>query len=85
MSKDTPERQKRFVEKFGFQFPLLCDPSTETLQAYGAWGLKKSYGREYEGTHRVSYLIDENGRILKAYPKVKTKTPAQDVLTDLEA
>jgi peroxiredoxin Q/BCP len=84
MSADPPARQKKFAEKNGFQFPLLCDETKETLKAYHAWGLKKFMGREYEGIHRISYLIDETGKILKAYPKVKTKTHAREVLADLE-
>lgn len=53
------------------------------LRAYHAWGKKKLYGRDYEGIHRITYIIDENGRILKTYPRVSTKTHAQDVLEDL--
>jgi peroxiredoxin Q/BCP len=50
----------------------------------GAWGKKKLYGREYEGIKRISYLIDEEGIISKAYEKVKTKSHAQDVLKDID-
>lgn len=83
MSPDSPKAQKKFVDKYGFQFPMLCDQSRETLKAYEAWGTKKLYGREYKGVYRISYLIDEKGNIEKAYPKVKVKTHAQDVLADL--
>jgi len=83
MSADLPARQKKFVEKNGFQYPLLCDEGKDTLRAYQAWGPKKMAGREYEGIYRISYLIDEAGKIEKAYPKVNTKSHALDVLTDL--
>lgn len=53
------------------------------LRAYHAWGTKKLYGREYEGIHRITYIIDENGHIIKSYPKVQTKTHARDILEDL--
>lgn len=53
------------------------------LKAYHAWGPKKFMGREYDGIHRISYLIDESGFIIRAYPKVNTKTHAQDILADL--
>jgi len=53
------------------------------LEEYGVWGLKKFMGREYMGITRATYIIDGDGKILKAYPKVKTKTHAQDVLNDL--
>ncbi len=83
MSADAPARQKKFADKYEFQYPLLGDEDKDVLRAYHAWGLKKMYGREFEGIIRISYLIDENGMIEKAYPKVKTKTHAQDVLADL--
>jgi len=53
------------------------------LKAYEAWGKKKLYGREYEGIHRISYIIDEKGEIERAYKTVKTKSHAHDILVDL--
>ena len=84
MSADPPAKQKKFAEKNNFQYPLLCDESKNVLKAYHAWGIKKMYGREYEGIKRISYLIDEDGKILKAYSKVKTSSHAVDVLSDIE-
>lgn len=84
MSADPPAKQRKFAEKHEFQYPLLCDESHVTLAAYGAWGLKKFMGRELEGIHRISYLIDENGVIEKVFPKVKTKTHPTDVLEGLD-
>ncbi len=83
LSADSPERQKKFADKYEFQYQLLGDENKDVLRAYHAWGKKKMYGREFDGIIRISYLIDENGIIAKAYPKVKTKTHAQDVLADL--
>ena len=83
VSGDSVKAQKSFCDKQEFPFSLLSDPSKETIKAYDAWGLKKFMGREYEGIHRYSYLIDENGIVERAYPKVKTKTFAQDVLADI--
>ena len=83
MSADTQRRQKNFSGKHGFPFPLVSDESTETLSAYGAWGRKKFMGREYDGVHRISYLIDESGCIERAWAKVRTKSHAQDVLEEL--
>jgi len=85
MSKDSPARQKNFVEKQGFPYTLLADESGVTVEAYGAWGQKKLYGREYMGILRISYLIDENGKIEKSWSKVKTKTHGADVLAELSA
>ena len=83
MSADSPARQNKFVAKNAFQYPLLCDEEKDTLRAYQAWGLKKMAGREYEGIYRISYLIDEAGKIEKVYPKVKTKSHAIDILAEL--
>ena len=83
MSADSVKKQKSFCEKQDFPFSLLSDESKTTIKAYGAWGMKKFMGREYEGIYRYSYLIDENGTIEKTYPKVNTKTHAQDVLADI--
>lgn len=84
MSADSPTKQKMFAEKQEFQYQLLCDEEKSVLKAYHAWGKKKLYGREYEGIKRISYLIDEEGNILKTYDKVKTKTHAQDILKDIK-
>lgn len=83
MSADSIRKQKNFCDKFNFPFSLLADESKETIKAYGAWGKKKLYGREYEGIFRYTYIIDENGMIEKVYPKVSVKTHAQDILNDL--
>ena len=84
MSADSPTKQKKFAEKQEFQYQMLCDEEKTVLKSYHAWGKKKLYGREYEGINRISYLINEEGIILKAYEKVKAKTHAQDVLNDIE-
>jgi len=83
MSADSVKAQKNFCSKQEFPFQLLSDPEKETIRAYEAIGLKKMYGREYEGILRVAYLIDENGKIEKAYDKVSPKTHADEVLKDL--
>ena len=84
MSADSVKAQKSFCEKKNFPFALLSDEMKDTIKAYGAWGLKKFMGREYEGIFRYSYLIDENGIIEKVYSKVNTKTHAKDILSDLD-
>tara|TARA_B100000965_G_C19298856_1_gene629209 strand:+ start:323 stop:577 length:255 start_codon:yes stop_codon:yes gene_type:complete len=84
MSADSVKRQKNFCEKEKFNYPILSDETKETLKAYGAWGIKKMYGREYEGIIRCSFLIDEKGVIEKVYSKVKTKSHAQDILAEMD-
>ena len=83
MSADSVKSQKNFCEKQNFPFSLVSDPEKNTIRKYEAIGLKKMYGREYEGIFRISYLIDENGLIQKTYGKVKPKEHAKEVLEDL--
>ena len=70
ISPDAPKQQKKFAEKHKLSFPLLSDPEHETAEAYGAWGGKSMYGKKYQGILRSSFLIDEEGRIVKAWYKV---------------
>ena len=83
MSADSIKGQNNFCAKQEFPFQLLSDPDKEVMRSYEAIGMKKMYGREYEGIFRISYLIDENGMIEKAYEKVKPKEHAAEVLEDL--
>ena len=84
MSADSVKSQKNFCEKQNFPFSLVSDPEKTTIRKYEAIGLKKMYGREYEGIFRISYLIDENGWVQKTYGKVKPKEHAKEVLEDLD-
>tara|TARA_Y100000385_G_C12808875_1_gene515180 strand:- start:417 stop:671 length:255 start_codon:yes stop_codon:yes gene_type:complete len=84
MSGDSVKKQKNFCEKQSFPFLLLSDPEKSIINQYKALGIKKMYGREYEGILRISYLINEEGFIEKAYAKVKVKEHAQEVLGDID-
>lgn len=70
ISPDAPAKQKKFDDKYGLTFPLLADTDRRTAQAYGAWGEKNMYGKKVEGIIRSSFLIDEAGRIIRAWYKV---------------
>ena len=83
MSADTVKSQNNFCKKQNFPFQLLSDTEKTTIRAYEAIGMKKMYGREYEGIFRISYLIDEKGIIEKVYSKVKPKEHASEVLKDI--
>jgi len=85
VSKDSVKAQKNFCTKNEFKFDILSDKELSVLKKYKAWGLKKMYGKEYEGILRISYLVDEKGNIEKTYNKVKTVTHAKDVLESLNA
>ena len=84
LSKDSIKAQKNFCNKNEFNFDILSDTELSAIKQYKAWGLKKMYGREYEGILRISYLIDEDGNIEQAYSKVKTATHASDVLESIK-
>ncbi len=84
MSADSVKSQKNFCDKQNFPFSLLSDPDKSTIRKYEAIGMKKMYGREYEGIFRISYLISKDGIIQKAYEKVKPKDHAKEVLKDLD-
>ncbi len=84
VSTDGEAAHKKFADKYSLPFTLLADPERKIVEAYGVWGEKKLYGRSYMGTLRVSYLIDEKGKIAAVYPKVSPKTHAAEVLKDIE-
>jgi len=71
ISPDPPKAQKKFDDKYGLSFPLLSDADHKVAEAYGAWGEKSMYGKKYMGIVRSSFLIDEEGRLIKAWYKVK--------------
>ena len=78
VSKDSVASHKKFEEKYGLPFTLLSDPEKKVIQAYDVWKEKKNYGKVSMGVVRTTYLIDENGIIVKAFDKVKAAdNPAQ--------
>ena len=80
VSADSEKRQSNFRNKFNFPFPLLADVDKEVINAFGVWGLKKFMGREYDGIHRKTFIIDEQGIITNVIDKVKTKDHAAQIL-----
>lgn len=83
VSKDDAKSHAKFQEKYSLPFPLLSDTDTNVIKAYEAWGLKKFMGKEYMGVIRVTYVIDEAGKILKTYEDVKPQDHAQEILSDI--
>ena len=84
VSADNQKRQTNFRNKYNFPFPLLADENKEVIHAFGVWGLKKFMGREYDGIHRKTFLIDEKGFVMKVIDKVKTKSHASQILEENE-
>lgn len=80
VSADSKKRQQNFRNKYDFPYPLLADEDKKVIHAFGVWGPKKFMGKEYEGIHRTTFLIDENGKIEDVISKVKTKAHAEQIL-----
>lgn len=84
VSPDSSKSHTNFITKYELPFTLLTDPEREVLRMYGAWGLKKMYGREYEGVLRTTYLIGADGKIVKIYKKIKPAAHSAEILAALE-
>ena len=80
VSADSAKAQLKFKDKYEFPFPLLADEDKSVIQAFGVWGPKKFMGKEYDGIHRTTFVIDENGIIEDVIEKVKTKEHASQIL-----
>ena len=80
VSKDSQASHVKFKEKYDLPFPLLSDPTTAMLQAFGAWGEKKNYGKVTMGTLRKTFVFDEAGRVVQIIEKVDTKNHSEQIL-----
>ncbi|WP_291961060.1 thioredoxin-dependent thiol peroxidase [Maribacter sp.] len=80
VSADSEKRQANFRNKYEFPFPLLADEDHTVINAFGVWGLKKFMGREYDGIHRKTFVVDGEGVVTKVIDKVKTKDHAAQLL-----
>lgn len=80
VSADSAKRQQNFINKNELKFPLLADEDKAVINAFGVWGPKKFMGREYDGIHRTTFIIDEEGRIEEVISKVKTKAHSEQIL-----
>ncbi|BCL66982.1 putative peroxiredoxin bcp [Haemophilus haemolyticus] len=81
ISPDTPKKLAQFIEKKNLNFTLLSDPDHKIAEQFGVWGEKKFMGKTYDGIHRISFLIDENGKIIHVFDKFKT-TEHHQVIVD---
>ncbi len=83
VSPDDATKHQKFIAKHNLKFNLIADTEKQILEAYGAWGEKKLYGRVYMGVIRTTFVIDENGTIEKIFKKVKTKDHTNQILTEM--
>lgn len=82
VSADSRKRQSNFRKKFDFPYPLLADEDHTLLNIFGVWGEKKFMGRTFDGIHRKTFVIDENGVVTKVIDKVKAKDHASQILEE---
>jgi peroxiredoxin Q/BCP len=80
VSADSQNAQLKFKDKFNFPFPLLADEDKSVIHAFGVWGPKKFMGKEYDGIHRTTFVINESGIIEQIISDVKTKAHAAQIL-----
>jgi peroxiredoxin Q/BCP len=81
VSADAVAKQKNFCDKNQLPFPLIADVSKEVIQAYGVWGPKKFMGKEFDGIHRTTFIINADGMIESIIEKVETKNHAYQILS----
>ena len=84
VSGDSEASHKKFIDKFSLNFTLLSDESKEMLEKYGVWKEKSMYGKKYMGIERTTLVIDENGVVLKIFPKVKVDGHTEEILKVLK-
>lgn len=80
VSEDSERKQTNFRNKFNFPYPLLADTEHTVIDTFGVWGPKKFMGRVFDGIHRITFVLDEDGIIAKVIDKVKSKNHAAQIL-----
>ena len=80
VSADSEKKQSNFRIKFGFPYPLIADVDKKVINAFGVWGPKKFMGRFFDGIHRITFVINEEGLIIKVIDKVKAKQHSDQIL-----
>mgnify|MGYP002875576398 CR=1 FL=1 len=80
ISADDVESHRSFADKHNLPFPILSDPEMNTIQAYGAWGMKNMYGKKFESILRYTFVIDGDGTVIKVFKRPRTEIHAEEVL-----
>ncbi len=85
VSPDTSAKHQKFITKYNLPFPLIADIDKSLIQAFGVWGEKKFMGKVYDGIHRTTFVINEEGIVVKRIDKVKTKDHTNQILEALSS
>ena len=80
VSPDSSKSHQKFIDKYNLPFSLIADEDKAVIKAFGVWGPKKFMGKEYDGVHRTTFIIDEDGVIEKVFSKVKTKDHTNQII-----
>jgi peroxiredoxin Q/BCP len=83
VSPDSEKSHSKFIDKYELPFILLSDPDHQVCEVFGVWGLKKSFGREYEGVYRTTFVIGPDGKIKRVFDNVKPSDHSQEVLEEV--
>ncbi len=83
ISRDSPDAQRRFKEKYQLPFPLLSDPDADVQKAWGVWKEKNMYGKKVMGTVRTTVVVGADGKVERIFPKVKVEGHVSSVLDAL--
>ena len=84
VSPDNEKKHQKFIDKYEFQYSLIADTEKEMIKSFGIWGPKKFMGREFDGVHRTTFVINEDGKIIEIIKKVKTKEHAEQLIEALK-
>lgn len=84
VSMDSVERHQKFADKYELPFPLLADTERKIIEAFGVWGYKKFMGKEYDGIHRTTFIVNSKGVIDTIIDKPKTKIHAEEILDQIK-
>ena len=82
ISADNEKSHQKFIDKYDLPFPLIADTDKKVINAYGVWGEKQFMGRKYDGIHRVTFIINEEGKIARRIDKVKTEDHTSQILEE---
>jgi peroxiredoxin Q/BCP len=84
VSADSAASHQKFAGKYNLPFPLIPDADKKIINAYGVWGKKKFLGKEYDGINRITFIISEDGKIIKIFDKVQTKDHSDQILAEVD-
>lgn len=84
ISADTEVKHQKFIRKYSLPFPLIADTERKAIDSFGVWGSKKFMGKIFDGIHRITFVVDENGIIERVFDKVESKSHAEQIINSYQ-